>query len=373
MSSAFPANAEGLSAAEILAVPLSEPERIFPNSLADIKSLKKKLSMKWHPDRNSDKNASDVFDWVMKLTDAAEDKIAKGIWSIPGQLMVEGADGKKFKLRYFKKHDFELGEFYITESKVAYVIRPEFKDLYNNALTTLNGLKYANDKMRDGIEKHYIPKVFKALETKTGDCVVIFERNPDSILLRDVFNHQSGAMKPEDVAWIVSRLHNFAAYLEWSGLTHNGVSLDTCFIVPKDRSGNRKKHNTISLHDHSLAVTGGWWYAAKNGRYLLGLPEAAINYTPRNVLASGKADMQIDRTLLRVAGREMLGDPTGVRLRHNPKIPRPMVDWLSTPGSGNAIDDFQTWRDKILIDAFGPRKFVEMNISPDDVYKPITP
>lgn len=367
-------DAESLSAAEILAVPATEPERLFPNDLGQIKALKKRLSMKWHPDRNkSDPAAGDVFQRLIELIDNAEDKIGKGIWSIPGQLMLEDTTGKKFKITYLKKHDFELGEFYISEKKVTYIVREEFKDLYDNALKTLKGLKYANAKMQDGIEKHYIPKIFKEMKTKNGDHVVIFERNPDSMLLRDCFNHCSGSIDAKNVAWIGSRLHNFAAYLQWAGLTHNGISLDTCFIIPKDRNAVRTKANPISLHDHSLTVMGGWWYATPSGRYLPGLPESAINYAPRDVLAKGRADMALDQTMLRVACRELLGDATGVRLRHDKKIPRPMVDWLTTPGSGNAIEDFQKWRDEILIDSFGPRKFVELKVDPDDVYKPITP
>lgn len=372
MSSAFQANAEGLSATEILAIPLSEPERLFPNDALGIKSLKKKLSMKWHPDLNkSDNNAGDVFDWVMKLTDSAENKIAKGMWSVPGQLSVESNDGRRFNIRYMKRHDFELGEFYISEKKVTYVLRPQFKDLYNNGLKTLKDLQYANDKMRDGIEKHYIPKIFKTLEGKNGDCIVVFERNPDSVLLRDCFNHCSGAIDPKHVAWITSRLHNFTSYLQWAGLTHNDLTLDTCFIIPKDRVTPRDKAHRISLYDHSLTVMGGWWYAAKNDAPLLGLANAAVNYAPRSVLTNGRASPDLDRTMIRVAARELLGDATGVRLPLNKDIPRPMVDWLAMPGSGDAIKDFQTWRDKILIDSFGQHRFVEMNISPDDIYKPI--
>ncbi len=371
MSSAFITNAEALSASEILAIPAGEPEKLFPKDRGELKKLRKALSLKWHPDTNKDSKAGDVFTHVLALADAAESKLDNGGWETPGKLELHSKDGQKFALSYLKKHSFELGEFYISGKKVAYIVRGAYKDLYDNGVKTIEGLKFANDKMRDGISG-YIPKIFKKFETRGGDHVLIVERDPNAILLKDYFNHASGAMKPEHVAWVMSRLHNFASYLQWAGLTHNSITMDTCFIIPKDHDFARGKATDISPKDHSLSVLGGWWYAAGEGKDLLGLPNRAVNFAPREALMSGVADSRIDSTMIRVIGRELLGDITGVRLLHDKNIPRPMADWMVLPGSGSAMEDFQTWREKILADSFGKRRFVELNVHPNEVYPKLT-
>jgi len=369
MMSAFTTNAESLSAGEILAIPAGEPERIFPRDRDGIKKLKRSLSMLWHPDHNKDPMADDVLGHIIKLSKSATEKLEAGTWHVPGILVLEDTAGKAFRLKYLKKHNFELGEFYISASKLTYVVRGDYKDLFDNGVKAIKGLKFANDKMRKGLEI-YFPKINKTFETKNGDHVLVVERDPDAILLRDCFNHAAGTIDPRNVAWILSRFHNFTSYMQWAGMTHNAITLDNCFIIPKDRTTARTASKSIAPKDHSLLVLGGWWYAASAGRPLLGLPPQAVNYAPRSALSSGRADFQIDNTMIRVAARELLGDASGVRLVHDKKIPKAMSNWLTLPGSGDAIEDFTTWHSKILIDSFGPRKFVEMDIDPDEVYQP---
>lgn len=369
MSSAFNVNAEDFSATQILAIPLDEPERIFSKDLTAIQKAKKKLSMKWHPDHSSDPMAADVLQHILELAVKAQRKVELGTWKTPGMVEIDARSGNGVRFKYLKKHVFELGEFYITSRKVIYVVRPEFGDLFDNAVDTIQNLKFANDSMKKGFDV-YFPKIVRHFEAKSGDRILIVEKQKDAVLLRDYFNHVSGNVELPHVAWIMSRLHNFTSYLQWAGLTHNGLSLDTCFIIGKDTEHKRDKSNPIAPKDHTVTVMGGWWYAAKAGAALKGLPSNVTDYVPRDALKDGITDFKIDRTLIRLIGRELLGDKSGVRLLHNSHVPRPMADWLTLPGSGNAIDDFVTWREKILIDSFGPRKFVEMAVGPNDIYQP---
>lgn len=362
----FAAEAGILTADALLAIPLNQPERIFPNDAAGIKKVYRTLAMNWHPDKKPD--ARDVFDHVAKLHSEAERKFEAGTWEIPGEVTLSSAVGKTFKIKYLKKHVFELGEFYLTSNKAIYVVRKDYKDLFENGVKTIKGLRFANDEMKEKFST-YVPDIQMNFETKDGDHVLVVGRDPNTILLRDYLNH-AGTIDPKHVAWIMSRLHNMTSYLQWAGLTHNAMTLDTCFILPKDHDFKRTAANPIAPKDHSVCVLGGWWYAVPVDRPLLGLPSQAINFASRAVLDSGISDNRLDHTMMRVIGRELLGDATGVKLAHDPKVPKPMANWLTLPGSGDAMEDFKTWRDKVLPECFGKPAFIELDIHPKKIYQP---
>lgn len=361
-------NAEDLGADALLSVPLSEPERIFPADKEGIKALFRKLARRWHPDHNHDPQAVTVFNHVTGLSESAESKLEAGMWHVPGLLQIKQKSGKDAKINYLRKHDFELGEFYVCKDKVVYVVRPDFTDLFENGVGTIQGFRYPNDKMRAQFEPQ-LPKFVGQFEAADGRRVMVIDRDEQMVLLRDLLEHQGGKMDPKQVAWIMSRLHNMTCYLQWAGMAHNAISADTVFVLPKDHTFKPTADQQISPKDHTMALLGGWWYAAKENQRLLGLPPQTVNYAPRSVLADGRSDIRTDHALIRVTGREILGDITGVKLARN-GTPQPMADWLALPGSGDAMKDFDTWQKKVLKDSFGARRYVELDVKPGDVYQP---
>ncbi len=343
-------------AMQILAIPEDEPERFFlyPDE-QHIKTAFRLLAKKWHPDRNKDPKASDVFNRVRQLKKNADLKIESGSWQKPGELFLTPISGNSVKITFLKKHNFELGEFYISNNFVTYLVRKEFSDLFKNAVKTIGNLKFANDDMREKTEEA-IPTIHKVLETNSH-YVLTVRKTPDSVLARDLLDHCNEKIDPRHVAWMTSRFHNLGCYLQWSNLTHNALSLDTCFISPKQ---------------HSVSLLGGWWYAAPENKKLLGLPAQTLDSVPRAVLESGIADKRVDMMLLRVLAKELLGDKTGVRLSRDKTIPEPMSNWVCLPGSGDAFQDYKTWMEKIVIESFGPRRFQNFDVSPREIYQPLT-
>ena len=49
-------------------------------------------------------------------------------------------------------------------------------------------------------------------------------------------------------------------------------------------------------------------------------------------------------------------------------VPKPIVNWLRLPSSGDAVKDYQIWSEKILNYAFGKRKFVKMELTSKELY-----
>src|SRR5258707_10974722 len=135
---------------------------------------------------------------------------------------------------------------------------------------------------------------------------------------------------------------------------HGGIGPHSVFLSPKA---------------HSVALLGGWWYATPIGAKLAALPERALRVLPPVVADSKIAAGAIDLELIRLTGREMLADPSGVKLLREARVPKPFATWLNHPPAANAFADYQSW--EAARDAgFGPRRFVELGIDPDAVYPP---
>jgi hypothetical protein len=335
-----------LTAPELLA--LREPERLFSPTLADAKREYRALASAWHPDRNQRAEAPAVFAHVGALYHAALAKLARGSWHAPGRFQCTATDGAVHMIRYHARHDFELGEMLVGRATVAFVVRPEFADLFDHGRRALTRFRFASGAMRAQMAP-CLPMAATAIATPDGP-VLIVDKAPDLVLLRDLLDHLGGAIEPRHVAWVLSALHNLACWLEYAGLTHNAIGLDTVFVSPEA---------------HRCALLGGWWYAAGRGERLQALPARTASLAPPDVLATRTADIRVDLELIRATGRALLGNESGLR---DGRVPRPLVDWLRCAASDTALTDYQLWG-QVLEASFGARRFVKLGVSASDIYR----
>ena len=337
-----------LTAVEILAV--TKPEQMFSRDEIVAAIEYRKLSGLWHPDRKP--GSDSVFAQISTLYHKGIEKIKTGTWETPGLFTFTDIKGKKFEVRYKKHHVFELGDMYIGDYTITYMIHKDSQDLFDNAKRVIKGFKYANDKMKSEFAR-YLPEIHT--ENETADrLVLIVKKTTDLILLSDVLDYLKGKMEPKHVAWVLNTLYNIACYLKFSGLTHNSIGLDSYFISPKQHSG---------------ALLGGWWYSAQTDSKIVAVPARTITYAPRDLTSKKIASLKIDSELIRATGRELLGDGNGSKLLSDPNIPNSLLNWVRTAGTGDAYKEYEEWSKKVLKDSFGERRFVELKIQPSDVYK----
>lgn len=343
-----------MTAVQILAI--TEPGRLFTGEEAALKREYRHLALLWHPDLCRDRFAENVLPHINDLYREAREKLDMGIWEAPGLTTLTDATGRVYRIRYRKRRSFELGEMLIADSIVAFLVAPEHSEFFDNAVRMTGSFPYASDDMRREVTR-YLPVLKKVFEARDGRLVMVLEKEPGLFLLRDLLDHYAVTGLPPEwprhVAWIQSTLHNLACYLEYAGLTHNDISPDTYFISPARHSG---------------ALLGGWWYAGSAGGRLKGVTARTYNLMPPDVRADGIADSRVDLELVRSVGRELLGDVTGMKLLTTRPAPEPMLDWLRHPASGNARDDYRLWRERVLTESFGPRRFVEMTVGADEIY-----
>jgi len=342
-----------LSAAALLAIPVHAPERLFSGSADDIKQTWRLLAMKWHPDRNASADAHAVFQHIRCLFDGAGERIDRGVCPTPGRLQLNAVDGNAYEINYLRHRSFELGSLYLSATVATFVVDLAHADLVERAERTVAGLDFGTERMREQIAPHLPAYPFVGAFRTTDAYVIVMRKTPDLLLLRDVLDHFGGRMDPRHVAWTISSLLNLCCYFGHAGVVHNALSPDTCFISPQA---------------HSVAVLGGWWYAARSGETMTAAPAGTLEWAPHDLLATKRADLRTDLELVRAIGRELLGDIGGMRLARESLAPRAMIDWLRLPASGDPIDEYRTWRTQVLHDSFGARRFAELPLTQSDIY-----
>jgi hypothetical protein len=342
-----------LSAAALLAIPHDQPERLFDGGVDDLKQAYRLLAMCWHPDRSADPDAQAVFQHVKCLYEQAQDRIGRGERQGRAPLKLSALDGKTYEINYLRSHRFELGTMYVASSVVAFMLDRAHADLVERAERTIQGLRYADETMRRQIAGHLPAWPFAGAFQTADAYVVVMRKTPDLLLLRDVLDHVKGRLDARHVAWVVSSLLNLCCYFQYAGLTHNALSLDTCFLSPQA---------------HGVAVLGGWWYAARSGEPMLAAPADTMAWAPYGLADTKRADIRTDLELVRAIGRALLGDISGVRLARESAAKQEMINWLRLPASDNPIEEYRTWRDQVLHDSFGARRFVELPLTQSDIY-----
>lgn len=341
---------ETMTAAEILAIPADEPERLFTEDAEAIKHDFRRLALQWHPDTCREAKASSVFEHVRALYDLARVRLETGTWKTPGLLCITGAHGKSYRIRYRKSRPFEIGQEFLGERVIAWQIPAADRDLFDNAVSIISAFRFSDDAMRKEMSR-FLPAIRKSIPGDAASTLVL-DKGADLVPLRDILNLMGGKLDPVHVAWILSGAFNIAAYLSHTGLVHNAIGPDTLFVSPAT---------------HAVALIGGWWYAAPKGERLHAAPARTISLMPSDVARAKTADHRTDLEAIRLTGRELLGDPTGMRLARMPTIPSSMSNWLRQASAGNARGDYAAWKD-VLNSSFGKSRFVPLDVDIADIY-----
>ncbi|MGE3623432.1 MAG: hypothetical protein AB7H77_06130 [Bdellovibrionales bacterium] len=354
----LPRDVTKLTADQILSIDESAPEKLFARNANEITRQYRLLAKAWYPDVNRDPDATDVFQHITRLREKAEEKLAKGTWQEAGYFTCKLKDGRSLRVRSDARRDFELGTTHISPTTLTFVIGMEHADLFQNAVTRIGALKFlGNDGTPDPkIEDAYascLPTTFKTYETEDA-LILTVRKRPDDIRLRDLLPHLPKDTLGKHVAWITSRMHEMARYLDHAGIAHNAMTLDTIYASP-------------SLH--TIGLFGGWWYAKPFGEKLEAVPGEAAEFLP-DTGKSIPADGKTDREMLRAAARELLGDRDGTRLMALKTAPTSMTDYLRQPSSGDPQTDLRDWYQTVLPKSFGARRFTELPVTYSDVYQP---
>lgn len=337
------------SAAAILAIPLDQPERLFTDRSA-IKDAARVLLKHWHPDVNHDPLAAQVMAQINVLRTAAERKHWDNTWDRAGFFEFTSLKGLKYEFVALSRSRFDLGETIYNRANVCFVVEQDWADLAENARRMVSSLKFANDEMREEM-KIRLPFVTYDTETDKGRTVIVMKKADHQFSLADVIRQSGGKLDPTHVAWIMNAIYTIACYLECASIAHNSFSSDSIFISPKN---------------HYVTLLGGWWYARQHGARLNAMSQHAHKLAPPSMLKDKISNSILDRLMIKALGREMLGDPSGMRLAA--PVSQSMIDFLRDAPASSAVEDYARWQKRVLPASFGVPRFIKWDFDQSAIY-----
>ena len=326
---------------------------LFTNDKDIMKSEYIKLSKIWHPDCNDNsKESNDVMSIINQLYEKGLRLIEENKWEGKNYIKILCKNKKSYQIKYRTVNSFELGTMYISDTIVAYLIDNKHKNFLDNYKLRVKNFKYANDKMKTEFSK-YLPNILEEFETVDNQIGIIVQKTPDLLLLKDVLDYYNGNIPDKHVAWILSSLYNIICYVSFNGLSHNAISLNNYFISPQYHSG---------------ALLGGWWYTVGQGDKMLGVSKEIYNILPPKTKENKQGNITTDLESVRFIGKQLLGEKNGCKIKYNTTIPKTLIDWMLVGSSESAVEEYSKWN-IVLNNTYGKRKFVDMNLSSDILYK----
>lgn len=344
-------NPLALSADEILAIPENKPERIFTQS--DLKTQLRRLSRKWHPDRSAFDTTGRVIAWINKLHTNAQNKIESGTWKGVAEIRFKTGAGKIYRFAYRTMHEIEVGKMYVAKKYIMFVVKEEYKDLFDNGIKRIKAIKYPSSLKKEF--ERYFPKIKFMDKSCDIGLVAILEKPEGAVLLQDLIDYMPDKqIDPKHVAWITSSLYNIATFMDHTGVCHNSIIPTAVFIDPAN---------------HAAFLLGGWWYATETGGRLTAVPSALLKTLPKEVFDTKTAATIYDRRAVKGVAIACLGDPSmiGSKLLMRKDIPKEMTKWVRAPSGPDAIGEYDGWY-KTLEKCFGKRKFIVLDVDVDDIY-----
>lgn len=332
-----------------------QPGDLYSPDSAKMEEEYKSLAKKFHPDVFKHPKASDVMATINDLYDKGIAMLREDRWEASNVVRFPAKKGTStHEIHFYTSRPFELGMMYVSDSIVCYVVEGVYRDLFSNAGKTIDSFKYGSDRMKAECER-YLPKVRAKFETADNRLGMVIDKTPDLLLLKDVLAYFEGKIPDRHAAWILSSLYNLACYFDFAGLTHNAVSLDNYFISPQYHSG---------------AMLGGWWYSVPKNNKMIGVPKDIFSIMPPSVKNKKLGSIQTDLESIRLVGRSILGDSRGTKLLDMKVAPEPFVKWLKGVSAAKAVDEYSNWA-KVLEASYGKRRFVEMSLSREQLYRKI--
>ncbi len=266
----------------------------------------------------------------------------------------ESIDGSKIcDFNYHYLYDIKLGEMYVADKNIIFVIDSKYEKYFNNYIEKTAKFPKLDPQNWSKVE-YMLPKVSSSFVDKSGKNIIALDKPCEIYPLREIVNYFGGKIEATHVASIITRLHQFICYINVCCLNHNGISLDNLFFNPGRKLEEGEPFTTQDLR--IVGVYGGWFFSTWKEEKVTGMPKDLYEYLPQWIKNSDYSSFELDIMCVKKLALDLLGgDLTNV--------PEALKNWInSTECCVNAYEQFKQW-EKVVIESFGRRSFIHMDIS----------
>lgn len=329
---------------------ICKPGDLFDEEEAQCRQEYRELARRYHPDA-PDGGDPEVFDWITNLYQKALKQIGEGVWEKSDFIQITTRAGKKLMICYLASFAFELGHCYVCRNKIIYLLREDKEKYYKNAVRRISSLSWADDGMKREMEGA-VPILCSHGQAGNGAYFIVLDKPEDAVPLRLLLDYMK-QIPGKHAAWMISRLGSMACYLNYSGLAHNGMDINSCFVSPKG---------------HTILLGGGWWYTVGFGEKLIGTTKEIFDLMPAAEKTAKISGVTTDLESVKWIGRILLGEENSRKLKLRTEFPEAMADFLCGGSGKDAFTEMEKW-DLALKRSYGERRFVKLDITPEMIYK----
>lgn len=246
--------------------------------------------------------------YLKSVADSSEDSHVKAdeLWSLAESVNTVSDKGTDIRINYLYRKDYDGVTMYVARNSVVYLFEKGKEGAAGRMKARIGLLRYPEADLKD------LPKNFPQLTAEYGlesGMMLVFSK-PEEVYPLSMF----GNLSARDAAWIVSRMENFCAVLEFSEMHSGGIGIDSVLINPRT---------------HEAMLMGPWWDA-------------------------GKGTDQEDLLGVRRTAKLIMGDKTE-------EAPKAFIDFIGSKPRRDAYSDFAYW-DEVIDKGFGARSFAKFDI-----------
>lgn len=256
---------------------------------------------------------------------------AEELWQNADEQNFECTDGNSISIRYMYRFRINDTEVFVARRNIIFHFLKNWASEADKFRCNVSRLDYPSADTRNLAS--FFPAVSGGFELTDKTGILVISKNEDEYPLC-LFGKLSG----RHTAWVISRLENLCCVLEYNGLVHPEIDIDTVYINP---------------YTHQASLYGGFSHVVKNNS--LAPDEKTILTTKQNLIG------------LRDTAANLLGFERSGLVKPDKDIPPALANFINSRPSNDAYDDFEAW-DKALIKAFGERRFIKMDTDDEQIY-----
>lgn len=308
---------------------------LFPDDINEADKLYISLMKKYHPDVSDNPKAEEISAVITSLYN----RIKKS-----PEWKYDSFCPENFDLPYIKCYRREDGIMYYCGDSVVYRIKSDAWK--NNIFKSYDGYRINAEKdVNSAILKQSIlalPEISDCFRMANGDLFIKIKLENDEFPLDELLDFYGNDIDSRHCAWIISRIIGLCCFAHIGGNVLNCICTSNFMVSPSQ---------------HSLRLTGGWWFINHNGEKMHGVQSEVYENMPISSKTDKLARYTTDLECIKAVCRKIF-------LKNSPQ---PMLEYADSICMQDIFAEFDKW-ENVINKSFGGRFFTEMKLCSADIY-----